>query len=118
MSEIRLSIQEIADKEFKSGMSGYKKDDVDTFLDIVIKDYETFNRELDRLYQDNEKLRRQVKSLSRNGVSQQPGTSNSGQQSANGGNGMTNFDILMRISNLEKAVFAGRMNGKVNSTED
>jgi len=111
MSEIRLSMKEILEKEFKSGMNGYRKDDVDAFLDVIIKDYETFNRKLDRLFQENDKLRKQVKTL----------TQSASQKIANpqqmGGSGTTNFDILMRISNLEKAVFGDRVNRDVQGGE-
>ncbi len=94
-----LTVEQILEKEFKSGMNGYKKDDVDAFLDAVIKDYEEFNMEVGRLFQENENLRKQVKELNRAIQLKHQDT----QQKMVGN--PTNFDIIKRISNLEKAVF-------------
>ncbi|MFD5707675.1 DivIVA domain-containing protein, partial [Bacillus subtilis] len=40
--KVKLSAKEILEKEFKTGVRGYKQEDVDKFLDMIIKDYETF----------------------------------------------------------------------------
>ncbi|UFU01375.1 DivIVA domain-containing protein [Radiobacillus kanasensis] len=71
-------------------MRGYHQEEVDEFLDVVIQDYENFQQEIDRLRQENERLKRgggQPKA--------RPQTSNH----------QVNYDILKRVSNLEKAVF-------------
>lgn len=41
---INLTSQEILDKEFKTTMRGYNQDEVDEFLDVVIQDYEQFQK--------------------------------------------------------------------------
>ncbi|MEH7388472.1 DivIVA domain-containing protein, partial [Bacillus sp. JJ1521] len=38
--KIKLTATQILEKEFKSGMKGYKQEEVDKFLDVIIKDYE------------------------------------------------------------------------------
>jgi DivIVA domain-containing protein len=95
--KIKLTAKEILEKEFKSGMRGYKPEDVDKFLDVVIKDYETFYNEYDLLLQENARLKRQVEEA---GKKPQPSQANSGS---------TNFDILRRLSNLEKHVFGSKL---------
>jgi cell division septum initiation protein DivIVA len=75
-------------------MRGYNQDEVDQFLDIVIKDYEAFQQELDELRQENARLKRQVEELQK-----RPTTPT----------GTTNYDILQRLSNLEKHVFGRKL---------
>ncbi|GAA0348032.1 cell division regulator GpsB [Bacillus carboniphilus] len=95
--KIRLSAKEILEKEFKTGVRGYKQEDVDKFLDMIIKDYETFYQEIEELQQENLKLKKQLDDSSKRpqSTSQQAGT--------------TNFDILKRLSNLEKHVFGSKL---------
>ncbi|MFS0781433.1 cell division regulator GpsB [Bacillus sp. 1P06AnD] len=97
--KIKLTAKDILEKEFKSGMRGYKPEDVDQFLDLVIRDYETFHQEIEELRQENMKLRKKAEE----GGSRQPA---SYQQAAPG---TTNFDILKRLSNLEKHVFGNKL---------
>ena len=47
--KIKLTAQNILEKEFKTAMRGYKPEEVDQFLDIVIRDYETFHQEIEEL---------------------------------------------------------------------
>jgi len=51
-----LTPLDIHNKEFKHGFRGYKEDEVDEFLDGVIKDYET-------LYRDNIELKETIERL-------------------------------------------------------
>lgn len=51
--KVKLSAKEILEKEFKTGVRGYKQEDVDKFLDMIIKDYETFHQEIEELRQEN-----------------------------------------------------------------
>lgn len=93
--KIRLTAKEILEKEFKSGVRGYKQEEVDKFLDTVIKDYEAFHQEVEELQQENLKLKKQLEESARKPAAQQSGT--------------TNFDILKRLSNLEKHVFGSKL---------
>lgn len=94
----QLTTKDILEKEFKSGLRGYSPDEVDQFLDVVIKDYESFQAEIQKLHQENQKLKQelnqQVTEPKRPTVAQ----------------GQTNYDILKRLSNLEKHVFGSRLN--------
>ena len=63
--KVKLTAKDILEKEFKTGMRGYKQEDVDKFLDFVIKDYETFHQEIEELQQENMRLKKQVEDASR-----------------------------------------------------
>ncbi|MBY0122641.1 cell division regulator GpsB [Bacillus sp. S/N-304-OC-R1] len=93
--KVKLTAKDILEKEFKTAMRGYKPEEVDKFLDWVIKDYETFHQEIEELQQENMRLRKQLEESSRRPATQTAGT--------------TNFDILKRLSNLEKHVFGSKL---------
>ncbi|WP_100372803.1 cell division regulator GpsB [Bacillus sp. FJAT-45037] len=97
--EVRLSAKDILDKEFKTSMRGYNPDEVDKFLDSVIQDYEAFQKKVTQLEQENQKLRREMKQQSERPQRQTPTPSA----------GSTNYDILQRLSNLEKKVFGSKL---------
>ncbi|GKV67156.1 MULTISPECIES: cell division regulator GpsB [Sporosarcina] len=93
--ELKLDSKTILEKEFKSGMRGYKQEDVDLFLDDVIQDYETFKKEIARLKEENEKLKAAASAAPQRTAAPTPQP--------------TNFDILQRISNLERHVFGSKL---------
>lgn len=93
--EIKLNTKTILEKEFKSGLRGYNQEEVDLFLDDVIQDYQTFTKKIETLEQELNQLKKQAETVSR-----RPAPTNTGN---------TNFDILKRISNLEKHVFGDRL---------
>ncbi len=97
--KIKLTAKDILEKEFKAGMRGYKPEDVDQFLDVIIRDYEAFYQEIEELKQENAKLRKKV---------EEPATRSS-QPFQQAAPGTTNFDILKRLSNLEKHVFGNKL---------
>ncbi|MCD2255852.1 cell division regulator GpsB [Lactobacillus sp. CC-MHH1034] len=100
---INLRPKEILEKEFKTKMRGYDPAEVDEFLDDVIKDYETYNTQLEQLNQENARLISRIDELSKQAASGQ-GLAN-GQPNATNGNVPSNYDILKRLSNLERHVF-------------
>ena len=93
--EIKLDAKSILEKEFKTGLRGYNQEDVDLFLDQVIQDYEVFKKTISELRMENEKLKDELASAAK-----RPATSNANT---------TNFDLLKRISNLEKHVFGSKL---------
>jgi len=94
--KVKLTAKDILEKEFKTGVRGYKQEDVDKYLDLIIKDYEMFYQEIEDLQQENLRLRKQLEETSRRQPVTQPA-------------GTTNFDILKRLSNLEKHVFGNKL---------
>jgi DivIVA domain-containing protein len=97
IDKVKLTAKDILEKEFKTAMRGYKPEDVDKFLDVVIKDYEILQQEIEELHQENARLKKQLEEAVRRPAVQQPSA------------GTTNFDILKRLSNLEKHVFGSKL---------
>lgn len=93
--KLKLTAKEILEKEFKTGVRGYKQEEVDKFLDLIIKDYESMHQFIDELQQENLRLKKQMEDQTRRQPVQPAGT--------------TNFDILKRLSNLEKHVFGSKL---------
>lgn len=119
MARISLSTKDILQKQFKRSFRGFDIEEVDAFLDLIIRDYDTFQKEISFLQAENERLLTKVDELSRQAtVSKVNHTSNVSSS------GVTNFDILKRLSNLEKHVFDSKLeegNGahsSLDSTED
>ncbi|CAJ1176552.1 cell division regulator GpsB [Companilactobacillus nantensis] len=117
-NDISLNYQpnDILQKEFKTKMRGYDPTEVDQFLDGIIKDYETFSNEISQLKSENDRLMQARNAGAGNTGNTQPNF----QQPRQNTNRMrpqqkpamsataeasTNYDILKRISNLEKRVF-------------
>ncbi|KAA1040213.1 DivIVA domain-containing protein [Macrococcus equipercicus] len=96
---LKLSAKDIYEKEFERTMvRGFKPEDVDGFLDEVIADYQKMgdlNQQLIKLMDENKKLKREVEDLR---IRVATGRADTGGQH-------NNYDLLKRISNLEKAVF-------------
>ncbi|UJL48062.1 cell division regulator GpsB [Virgibacillus sp. NKC19-16] len=99
MSSIRVQLngKDILEKEFKTTMRGYNQEEVDEFLDTVIQDYDVFKQEIERLQTENERLKKSSADQSRTRSSQPA------QQ--------VNYDVLKRLSNLEKEVFGKKYSG-------
>ncbi|KGX92123.1 cell division protein GpsB [Pontibacillus halophilus JSM 076056 = DSM 19796] len=107
LEQIQLSGKDILDKEFKTGIRGYNQEEVDQFLDTVIQDYEAFYQEIDRLKQEVTRLKKQGDFAQTQQYSSRTRKATSASQpaSSTGTGGQANYDILKRLSNLEKAVF-------------
>ena len=97
--KIKLTAKDILEKDFKTALRGYKPEDVDQFLDLIIKDYEVFHQEIEDLKQENLKLKKQA----------EESTKRPNQPAPSATPGTTNFDILKRLSNLEKHVFGNKL---------
>lgn len=104
MEKINFTPKDIVNKHFRPKMRGYDPADVDEFLDDVIKDYETYSKENQRLQLENDRLVSKVDELTK-----QLSVSSEGQVSQPVSN-VTNMDILKRLSNLERHVFGAQLN--------
>ena len=97
---ITLTPQDILDKEFKIDARGYRMQEVDQFLDIIIHDYNEYNNIVKKLYEDNQALENEVASLK-----QVIRSLKSSIDVVKGGEKeITNVDLLRRISRLEKII--------------
>ncbi|MBQ2873600.1 MAG: cell division regulator GpsB [Bacilli bacterium] len=97
---IALTMQDILEKEFKVDARGYRMQEVDQFLDIIIHDYNEYNniikeliKERKSLELENADLKQEVRDLKST-----MDTLKSGEKE------ITNVDLLRRISQLEKII--------------
>lgn len=95
-----LSAREILEKDFPLAPKGYMPQEVDRFLDLVIKDYidhendkKKLLSEIKALETDNSKLKAEIRNLK------------ASLEIANSNKSVTNVDLLKRISDLEKVVY-------------
>ena len=102
---IYLTPQDLYEKEFKIDARGYRPQEVDKLLDLVIRDYTEYNsiikgqeKQLQEVLEENQKLKQDILRL--NEELQIASTSSNDNDK-----GTTNVDILKRISQLEKVVF-------------
>ena len=102
---IFLTPQEILEKEFKVDARGYRPQEVDKFLDMVMRDYSEYisiikklEKDIKDLTEDNMKLKQEIRRLRTTIAAAEDGEA-SGVRSVN------NVDLLRRISQLEKIVF-------------
>ncbi len=101
---IMLTVKDIFEKEFKVDTRGYRPQEVDKFLDVVMRDYEEFiaiNKELSNeikdLTNDNIKLKQEIRSLKMK--------LDILKENADSDNGSNSVDVLKRLSNLEKIIY-------------
>ena len=100
--KITLTMQEILEKEFKIDARGYRPQEVDKFLDMIIRDYTEFMNIIKKLEKENRiltedynKLKNEYRKL-RDNIESASSTS---------GGTSNNVDLLRRLSNLEKIVY-------------
>ena len=65
MTNLNYSPKDILQQEFKTKMRGYDPIEVDEFLDGIIKDYETYNKEILTLQEENDRLNAKIAQLSK-----------------------------------------------------
>lgn len=104
MANFVYTAKEILQKEFKTKMRGYDPIEVDEFLDNIIKDYESYNKEILNLKEENHRLVAKVDQLTKSQATLSRIQTETPKTSA-----VTNFDILKRLSNLEKHVFGDKL---------
>lgn len=105
-NKIALTMQDILEKDFKIDARGYRLQEVDKFLDIIIKDYNEYNniiREIatmnSRLTEENESLKQEVRNLKSNMEALKYSEKE-----------VTNVDLIRRVSQLEKIILGKENN--------
>ena len=100
--KILLTGKDILEQDFKIDARGYRPQEVDKFLDMVMCDYSEFNSTIKRLkndlneaIRDNERLRAEIRNMK----------TKLDVISDNSTRNVTNVDLLKRISELEKVVY-------------
>lgn len=97
---ITLTMQDILEKEFKIDARGYRPQEVNKFLDIIIKDYNEYNNIIRNL----EKEKRALALENQNLKNEARNLRSSIEAARIGEKEITNVDLLRRISQLEKII--------------
>ncbi|MBE6143953.1 MAG: DivIVA domain-containing protein [Firmicutes bacterium] len=99
---ILLTSKDILEKEFKIDTRGYRPQEVDKYLDVIIRDYEEFARilketEADKkeIIEDNIRLKQEIRRLRTQLDALKEGPTSD----------INNADLLRRLSNLEKIIY-------------
>ena len=102
-NKIKLTPQDILEKNFKIDTRGYRLKEVDQFLDDIIGDYEQFLEIINSLEKEKADLLAEIMQLKqelRNSKLSVEVASNN-----NSGGEITNVDVMRRLSQLEKMVY-------------
>lgn len=98
---IVLTAKDILEKDFKLDTRGFRPQEVDKFLDVIIRDYEEFieiirefEHEKKELIDDNIRLKQEIRSLKMKLDIVRDNTSE-----------INSADMLKRLSNLEKIIY-------------
>ncbi|MBC6388155.1 cell division regulator GpsB [Lactobacillus kunkeei] len=116
MNNIQLTPKDILEKTFSQKMRGYDPNEVDTFLDGIIKDYQAFENRINSVENENNQLRMELQRLRQAAGTVAPEQNVSPSGYFNDSNsapsnqdtlGRTRIEneLLKRVSNLEQRVF-------------
>lgn len=101
---IMLTSKDIYEKDFKMDTRGYRPQEVDKFLDVVMRDYDEFEniikeqkREKQLLVEDNMKLKQEIRMLNSKLEVLKDAEGNS--------KSVNNADLLRRVSKLEEIIY-------------
>ncbi len=102
MASIKFTTKDIFEQDFKIGFRGYDQDEVNDFLDEIMKDYDAYEAIIKELKGEIARLKAQAANAPRAAapVVDQADTLRTERASS-----ATNFDILRRLNRLEKEVF-------------
>ena len=104
--DVSLSIQDILEKEFKIDTRGYRPQEVDSFLDVIMRDYNEYNNIIKALVKDNKSLMAENHTLKE----EVRNLKSSIEAAKYGEKEITNVDLLRRISQLEKIILGKEEN--------
>ncbi len=104
LEEISLSPQDILEKEFKIDTRGFRPQEVDRFLDLVIGDYSKFVSIVKKLSEENKDLIEENINLKR----ELRNTKDKIDLLKTTDKEVTNVDLLRRISQLEKVIYGDK----------
>lgn len=102
MEKLKLTPDEILDMEFKVDFKGYNPSEVDSFLDVVLEDYQKMEDNVQELLDLVASLQDEIKKLHEENIELE------GKQKAFDLSNTTSYssvDLLKRISRLEEQVY-------------
>lgn len=97
----KLSVEDVLEKQFNIDFKGYASGEVDEFLDLVIADYQQYNKMIEELGEHLQEYERQIHTLKAKIVELE------GKQGIvmENNTAISNVDILKRLTRLENEVF-------------
>lgn len=98
----KLSVEDVLEKQFNIDFKGYASGEVDEFLDLIISDYQQYNKTIEELGNHLQEYERQINALKAK-IVELEGKQNAApiESSMNS----SNVDILKRLTRLENEVF-------------
>lgn len=100
VEKTKLSLTDVLNKEFNIDFKGYSASDVDAFLDIVLEDYQIYDRNIkdlsSRIVLLENKLTESINKLVE---------LNGKEKGINNSSSYNSVDLLKRVSRLEQEVF-------------
>jgi len=112
-NKIKLTPQDILEKNFKIDTRGYRLKEVDQFLDDIIGDYEQFLEIINGLEKEKADLLAEIMNLKQELRNSQLNVEVASRSRA--GSEVTNVDIIRRLSQLEKMVYSSKVNDLDNN---
>ncbi|MGT2755346.1 cell division regulator GpsB [Streptococcus ovis] len=103
MATIKFTTKDIYEQDFKIGFRGYDQDEVNDFLDNIMKDYDAYEAIIKELKGEIARLKAQVANAPK--AAPAPVAEESDTLRTERASSATNFDILRRLNRLEKEVF-------------
>lgn len=110
MASIKFTTKDIFEQDFKIGFRGYDQDEVNDFLDEIMKDYDAYEAIIKELKGEIARLKAQMANAPRAAATSMEDSETLRTERTSSA---TNFDILRRLNRLEKEVF-----GKQIAQED
>lgn len=110
MASIKFTTKDIFEQDFKIGFRGYDQDEVNDFLDEIMKDYDAYDAIIKELKGEIARLKAQMANAPRAATASMEDSETLRTERASSA---SNFDILRRLNRLEKEVF-----GKQIAQED
>ena len=104
-NDVNLTIEDIYEKEFKIDARGYRPQEVDKYLDVIMHDYKVYNSILKRNNEEIKALNEELLQYKQE-IRRLRGLLEAAEETASkSDNSVNNVDMLRRLSNLEKVVF-------------
>lgn len=106
MATINFTTKDIYEQDFKIGFRGYDQDEVNDFLDQIMKDYDAYEAIIKELKGEIARLKAQAANVPKAAATE---VDHSDTLRTERSSSATNFDILRRLNRLEKEVFGKKI---------
>ena len=106
MATINFTTKDIYEQDFKIGFRGYDQDEVNDFLDQIMKDYDAYEAIIKELKGEVARLKAQAANAPKAAATE---VDHSDTLRTERSSSATNFDILRRLNRLEKEVFGKKI---------